>query len=448
MENTIVKQLTLAIDQNSEDDFDKSLTEYIRLAGSREQKKHKLNLRRGSNKVTFLIYAVKAHFKYGVIALTRPDMEVDMEIADEFGYNPLMFAVMLGDANILEVLKIRGVNTRYTTPTGLTVVHMAVVSQSVYILNYLMGFVDKRMIDVADNSGLTPLHMAVLYSNKPMVVALLKYGASINSTTLQGSTPLHFAAYNHSLYIVRLLLANGADPHLANNYRETPFHVARRSVVEVSIQFRRDVEQTLKDAMSKIKTSKTHLQPLQHSPEYSQYQATLPESRMGRLPSTTTSATFASNAPVPDLVPRSLPEPVFASPDIFSYHSMISPQQPASPELSQPSPSSPPSSSTPSTPQSSLYPSYDPFSILSDQPSSYSDYSSMPDFAPHFEEAEQSSFYPHSSYPMPPPSPSYPTSRRLYSIPMSPAYSTYSPYESQFTSSHIEHEMDDLTISK
>lgn len=66
------------------------------------------------------------------------------------------------------------------------------------------------MVDVATESGLTPLHVAAFMGNTNIVVLLLKHGADPNGQTMHNETSLHLASRAGRIETVRLLLRNGA----------------------------------------------------------------------------------------------------------------------------------------------------------------------------------------------------------------------------------------------
>ena len=64
--------------------------------------------------------------------------------------------------------------------------------------------------DVADEEGLTPLHLAVGSEQGGVVKVLLREGADPNKTDERGWTPLHWAAFCCLAAMARLLLDSTA----------------------------------------------------------------------------------------------------------------------------------------------------------------------------------------------------------------------------------------------
>ncbi|KAH7283637.1 hypothetical protein KP509_34G017400 [Ceratopteris richardii] len=97
----------------------------------------------------------------------------------------------------------------------------------------------RQFINVRDDSGVTPLHLAARSGHSSIVHMLLSNGALVCATTTKsssnnssslgfGSTPLHFAARGGSIECVKELLAWGADRLQRNSQGHTPFFIAMK----------------------------------------------------------------------------------------------------------------------------------------------------------------------------------------------------------------------------
>ena len=85
-------------------------------------------------------------------------------------------------------------------------------------------------VNVKNNAGYTPLHLAVINSRDPEVITILiNNGADVNEENHASNswTPLHLAAkYNESLEIINILLNNDADVNAKDGYGKIPLHFA------------------------------------------------------------------------------------------------------------------------------------------------------------------------------------------------------------------------------
>uniref|UniRef100_A0A6U0XRL7 CG-1 domain-containing protein n=1 Tax=Rhizochromulina marina TaxID=1034831 RepID=A0A6U0XRL7_9STRA len=77
-------------------------------------------------------------------------------------------------------------------------------------------------LNAADRHGFCLLHYACLYNLGPMVPILLRYGALVNSVTLDGQTPLHLAASAGHHAIAESLVSCGADVSATDSSGLTP----------------------------------------------------------------------------------------------------------------------------------------------------------------------------------------------------------------------------------
>ena len=81
-------------------------------------------------------------------------------------------------------------------------------------------------IDVQDNFGRAPLHVAAAVDYSEMVEFLITSGADKNIATLnEEQTPIHFAAKNGACRSLKMLLAYGADIITKDSQDRTPLQV-------------------------------------------------------------------------------------------------------------------------------------------------------------------------------------------------------------------------------
>jgi ankyrin repeat protein len=77
-------------------------------------------------------------------------------------------------------------------------------------------------LDVPDDGGLTPLHLAAAHCRTNVVLLLLDEGAKVNARAKGGATPLHLAAQEGCVDVVTILLARGAKINARDDKGYTP----------------------------------------------------------------------------------------------------------------------------------------------------------------------------------------------------------------------------------
>ena len=86
-------------------------------------------------------------------------------------------------------------------------------------------------------NGATPLHIAVMNSQKKTVAKLLELGADVSRKMLTDlNTPLHRACMNDDADCVELLLTAGASTDAANQYGNAPAHAACMAASEACVR--------------------------------------------------------------------------------------------------------------------------------------------------------------------------------------------------------------------
>lgn len=84
-------------------------------------------------------------------------------------------------------------------------------------------------LDAKNESGQTPLFLAVNNGKKDVVELLLASGANVNAVDINGLTVLSLACENGFLDLVKLLIKRGAGVNAKNKYHETPLHIATQN---------------------------------------------------------------------------------------------------------------------------------------------------------------------------------------------------------------------------
>lgn len=86
---------------------------------------------------------------------------------------------------------------------------------------------DPVLVNICDDLGRTPLHLASAEGRLPLVDFLIKKGAKVNIIdALNGYTPIHYACLHGYIHIARFLLARGALVNPLDKEKNTPLHFA------------------------------------------------------------------------------------------------------------------------------------------------------------------------------------------------------------------------------
>ena len=83
-------------------------------------------------------------------------------------------------------------------------------------------------LNLPEDDGLTPLHLAAENCHTNVVVLLLEKGAKIGVQAKDNETPLHLAAQEGCVDVVAILLAKGAETSARDNQGRTPLDRAQQ----------------------------------------------------------------------------------------------------------------------------------------------------------------------------------------------------------------------------
>ncbi|GBM02835.1 hypothetical protein AVEN_52015-1 [Araneus ventricosus] len=89
-------------------------------------------------------------------------------------------------------------------------IHKAVSTGNLREVQHLID--RKKLAFCRDHLGASPMHKAVLFSQKPIIDYLLdRYPSVVHARDHRGRTPLHYAAVLDGGEIYKMLLDHGAD---------------------------------------------------------------------------------------------------------------------------------------------------------------------------------------------------------------------------------------------
>lgn len=149
----------------------------------------------------------------------------DVNVQDESwlktGRTPLMYAVLQGDAALVQAFLARGAKTDLKNKDGDTALSLAEKGGLEYIAKLLEKAGSRGGSSQAADPSSHPLFKAVKEGRLDKVKALVAKGADVNLRAPSGSTPLMYAADGNQTEIVRFLLKSGADVNAKNGPNNT-----------------------------------------------------------------------------------------------------------------------------------------------------------------------------------------------------------------------------------
>ena len=81
---------------------------------------------------------------------------------------------------------------------------------------------NRNDLNLPDDTGLTPLHLATLHCHTNVVAFLLTSHVKVNQASKDGSTALNFAAQEGCLNVMTELLEANAEVNVRDNQHRTP----------------------------------------------------------------------------------------------------------------------------------------------------------------------------------------------------------------------------------
>uniref|UniRef100_A0ABD2XIX5 Uncharacterized protein n=1 Tax=Trichogramma kaykai TaxID=54128 RepID=A0ABD2XIX5_9HYME len=111
-----------------------------------------------------------------------------------------------------------------------TAIHRAFDWRYIYkldnVIRDLFKIYDRYDVNYTDECGYTHFHMACLFGCEAVVKKFLKFGQDPNILVQNtGDSPMHLAVESRNQNIIEVLLRGGANPRLANLNGRTPLHV-------------------------------------------------------------------------------------------------------------------------------------------------------------------------------------------------------------------------------
>jgi len=100
--------------------------------------------------------------------------------SNEDGWTPLMWAAQKGNIETIQELVANGANVMKTKTDGISLYHMAASNNDVHLLDYAISLKAHTSLNLKNDDGWTPAHMAGFLNNFDSLNLLLENGASLD----------------------------------------------------------------------------------------------------------------------------------------------------------------------------------------------------------------------------------------------------------------------------
>ncbi len=130
----------------------------------------------------------------------------DLNIQDEKGYTPLIFAAYYGHASMVDILLSAGANPCTEDKRGNTALMGAIFKGNLKIAYRLIR--SDCDVDQRNNSNQTALMYASLFDREELVEKLVEHGAEVEAIDNQGNTAIGLATKQGNLKMANLLEEN------------------------------------------------------------------------------------------------------------------------------------------------------------------------------------------------------------------------------------------------
>lgn len=155
----------------------------------------------------------------------------DLNIQNKHGLSPVLCAADKNFTSIVRTLVKFGANIRVTDNQGFSLLHKAVLSSNLDLVQFLLSSTTAEgelLLDInaTSDEGFTPLHQAALHGSNKIIKLLLANGASVEVVSRQKATPLHLACTKDHVRAAVLLLEKGAFVDAQDRSQRTPLHYA------------------------------------------------------------------------------------------------------------------------------------------------------------------------------------------------------------------------------
>lgn len=182
-------------------------------------KEEKDLLRLNTKRQSVLFYPnILKHPQAIQVALSRG---VDPNLRDQDGVSALEMAIYYGYGHAADLLITKGAATDFNR--GYTPLIVSVIGEE---KGMVRKFLNREMVNRADEDSWTPLFWAVQQENIPIIRLLLNAGADSNHMDNTGRTPLFDPCGDGNEKVFDLLMHYGASVNVTDNQGTTPLELA------------------------------------------------------------------------------------------------------------------------------------------------------------------------------------------------------------------------------
>ncbi|XP_014785273.1 ankyrin-3 [Octopus bimaculoides] len=154
------------------------------------------------------------------------ELDLNIKARNNKGYTPLSYALLYGHMKIASQFIEKGaqVNEICVRKTGKTLLQKMVTINKLEAVRFLLE--NGALVNKCDESGMAPLHMAVISGHKTIVSILLEFGANINQINKFEQSPLQLAIQMNQPEMSKILINNGANLLMKDKADKTILNVS------------------------------------------------------------------------------------------------------------------------------------------------------------------------------------------------------------------------------
>eukprot|EP00112_Aurelia_sp_Birch-Aquarium-sp1_P009817 Seg213.4 transcript_id=Seg213.4/GoldUCD/mRNA.D3Y31 product="Nuclear factor NF-kappa-B p100 subunit" protein_id=Seg213.4/GoldUCD/D3Y31 len=288
-------------------------------------------LQRDKEDDTYLHIAIARNEQSYVAKILQTDVAKELINAqNSHGQTPLHIATIMGQGDVVKLLLQSGAILQLQNNDGDTSIHLATKLGKIACLMTLCESATKEILNIGNDSGEVPLHLAVKSENLQAFGLFLQKGADVSfRNKMTGMTALHFAVEKENKEMVERLLELEADVNAQTTNGNTPLHsllrAEQRNTVILLLEKGADINAKNKDGKSPHDLADKTMQ---------RFMTRNRKDRKTRRPKRPKGATAADSQPEPET--STTPKPVFDRTNSNEAQSSKKPFTPFTPVQSHP----------------------------------------------------------------------------------------------------------------